>query len=84
MPADRAQMAWRAALARYQVGTITGLALAEAVAIYGLVLALVNATPTAAVPFLVSGAVLIAIQFPRESCAKQLLSPDARAALRRG
>jgi len=84
VPPEQAAQQWRAAQARYQVGTIVGLALAEAVAIYGLVVALLSAEGARSVPYLVAGAVLILAQFPREACAKQLLSPGARAALRRG
>lgn len=82
MTKDEARAQQRAAMARYQVGTIVGLALAESVAIYGLVLAFMSADGQPAVPFLVAGAVLILAQFPREACAMQLLSSEARAALR--
>lgn len=78
---DELAAALRAALQRYQVGTIVGCALAEAVALFGLVVAMLGAPYGQAVPFFVAGFALIAVQFPRASVLESLLPDAARAAL---
>lgn len=65
---------------RYQTGTLVGCAVAEAIAIFGLVLSFLGGDPMTFLPFGVASAVLIAIQFPRPEVRDSLMPPEARAA----
>lgn len=69
-------------LARYFNGTIVSMALAESIAIYGLVLAFVGFPPVTAIPFCLLALAAQAIFFPRASALLGLLDPAALAALR--
>ncbi len=55
------------AAARLQVGTIVGMALAEAVVLYGFVLAFLSGEAGQILPFFVAGFLAMAVQFPRRS-----------------
>lgn len=56
----------KAALAKYVTGSIVGFAVAESVAIYGLVASFLAQDPLLVVPFAVTSVLLIGVQFPSE------------------
>ena len=74
--------AMRRALGRYQTTTIIGCALAESIAIHGLVLAFLSQEPLAYVPGWIVCLVLMGLQFPREAGLLHALSPEERATRR--
>ncbi len=57
----------QAALARYMTGSIVGYAVAESVAIFGLVASFLAQDPLLVVPFAATSALLIGVQFPSEA-----------------
>ena len=82
-PPDEAKAERHKAMSALMVSTIMGMAMAEAVVIYGLVLAFVSADPYLVLPFFAVGFVAMALQWPRESMVDRLMSDGARTALRR-
>ncbi len=68
------------ALRRYQTGTIVGMALSEAVVLFGFVLAFLTQDPLAYVPGWLVGLVLMGIQVPRSGGLDALLPPAVRQA----
>lgn len=73
--ADRGA-AVRAALAAYQTSFILSVALSEAVALFGFVLAFQGFAPVAWAPLYAAGLILIAIRFPT---ARRMLGPLEQA-----
>ncbi len=56
-----------AAMAKYMQGSLVGIALAESVCLYGLVLAFLAADGSEVLPFAAVSALAMAVQLPRES-----------------
>ena len=69
------------AAAKYQTGTIVGMALAESIALYGLVFAFMTGRVDFGAVFLLVGLCLQAIQFPRVATFRTLLSGSVKRAL---
>ena len=67
-----------AALAKYSVGTIVGCAIAEAVAIYGLVAAFLAADAKLIVPFAATAVVLMGAQFPSQAGLHEVAANQSR------
>ena len=65
------------------VSTICGMAMAEAVIVFGFVLAFVSADPYPFLPFFAVGFTAMLLQWPRDSMVDRLMSEPARAAFRR-
>jgi hypothetical protein len=80
-PLEQAEAAYAEALAKYHKATITGLALAESIALYGFVAAFLSHDPKLSLPFMLLGVAVAALQFPREDGVRSLLTPAERAAL---
>jgi hypothetical protein len=57
----------RAALLKYTTGSIVGYAVAESVAIFGLVASFLAQDPMLVVPFAATSVLLIGVQFPSEA-----------------
>lgn len=76
---DALDEALRKANARYLVGTIVGSALAESIAIFGFVLAVLTQDPMAYLPGWFVGGALMLIQFPTQGGLLFLLSDEERA-----
>lgn len=66
----------QAALAKYTTGTIVGLAVAESVAIYGLVASFLAQGPMLVVPFAATAVLLMAAQFPSEAGLKAVAAAN--------
>ncbi len=69
----------QAALAKYATGTIVGLAVAESVAIYGLVASFLAQDPMLVLPFAATAVLLMAAQFPSDAGLRAVAAASARA-----
>jgi len=68
---------------RYRVGTMVGAACAEAIAVFGIVAAIVRGDPLLFWPFAGFGLLLLVIQFPRVAGVRSVMSDEGRKGLSR-
>lgn len=66
-PASKSKAANATPMNQYQVGLILAMALAEAVAIYGMILGFRGAPNSVVLPYFIAAWVLMLIRFPTES-----------------